>query len=204
MKFCTTLLLCAVLLTSACTQTQDRVIEAQKTVQIPDKSNYFERRQIAEAEKLNDRPGKVYWWYLLSDQGQLIHSVTCIGRPVSSTESLEPNDSIPTGSASYGWLVPLEGSQRGYTTEMMGLDGTYGDPVPFRYCITPEGHYFDASQSMRTIVSSIPLTFEAPKVRFDEALEAKKLQAEAILRQGGCIDSGLNKIDCKEIERNKE
>lgn len=187
-----------------CAQQQGRVDDAIKAVEVPDKSNYFERRQIAEAEKLNDRPGKVYWWYILAADGRLITSYTCVGRPASSTESLEPNATHPYNGSASGWVVPLEGNQRGYTTEMMGLDGTYGEPVPFRYCITPEGHYVDVAMFQPSIVSSIPLTFPAPTVKFDEQLEAKKLQAEQTIKSGGCIDSNLNPIACDQLKKNTE
>ena len=188
---------------TGCAQQQGRVDDAIKAVEVPDKSNYFERKQIAEAEKLNDRPGKVYWWYILATDGRLITSYTCIGRPASSTESLEPNNSTSYSSGTK-WKVPLEEGQLGYTEEMMGLDGTYGEPVPFRYCITPEGHYVDVAMYQPSIVSSIPLTFPAPAVRFDEQLEAKKLQAEQTIKSGGCIDSALNTIPCELVRHNKE
>ena len=49
----------ALLAFAGCTQQQGRVDDAIKAVEVPDKTNYFERRQVAEAERLNDRPGKV-------------------------------------------------------------------------------------------------------------------------------------------------
>lgn len=187
----------------ACAEQQGRVDDAQKAVAVPQKSNFFERKQVAEAEILNDKPGKVYWWYVLAGDGRLITQFTCIGRPASSTESLEPNQIWSTSAMGYGFKVPLEEGQEAFSTEAMGVDGTYGEPVPFRYCITPEGHYVDVSHFTSSIVSSIPLTFAAPQVKFDEQLEAKKLVAEKTIKDGGCIDSNLNPINCAEVKKNK-
>lgn len=199
-------LVCALFLslaTAACAPTQQRVTDAQNAVDVPDKHNFFERKQIAQAEIMNDRPGKVYWWYILSDDGGLITSITCVGRPASSTESLEPNNAYAGYGLTYGFQVPMDGADA-FSTEMMGIDGTFGDPVPFRYCITPEGHYMDVSMFQKTIVSSIPLTFPAPEVRFDAELEAKKLIAERTLANKGCIDSNLNPISCADVKKNTE
>lgn len=189
------------------TPTQTRVSEAQTTIPIPDKTNYYERRQIAEAEAFNDQPAKLVFWYILSDDGRLITSFTCKGRPVSSTESMEPNQIYGAGSTQYGqygFAVPLEGGITAYSPDAMGTDGTYGDPVPFRFCMTPDGHYVDVPATQRYIVSSIPLTFPYPEVRFNEELESKKLQAETAVKAGRCVDSALNVIDCAQVQRNED
>lgn len=194
------LVLLAALL-AGCVGSQAQVGEAQNAVPVPDKSNFYERRQIAAAEIINDRPGKVFWWYILADDGHLITQFTCIGRPVSSTESIEPNEIHPySSSENSGFEVPLQGGVTAYSAEAMGLDGTYGEPVPFRFCITPEGHYVDVSMFALYITSDIPLTFENKVAAVNQELEAKKLVAEATLRAGGCIDSALNTIDCSTVD----
>lgn len=177
------------------TKTQERVLEAQQAVKVPAKSNFFERQQVAMAEIINDAPNRVFFWYILSLDGKLMTSVTCIGRPASSTESLEPNYIYPRHYMEWGFEVPLEGNQTAYTNEAMGMDGTFGEPVPFRFCITPEGHYFDVT-GMSSIVSTIPLTFKDAQADYDQELEAKKLLAEKALAEGKCIDHLLNVIPC--------
>lgn len=60
------------LLGSGCiAKQQERVTEAQKAVEVPDKAHFFERQQTAKAEIINDRPGKVYFWYILLVQTAL-------------------------------------------------------------------------------------------------------------------------------------
>lgn len=188
------------LLLGACTsETQGRVSDAQNVVEVPEKSNFFERWQVAMAETINDMPNRVFFWYVFSWDGQLMTTMTCVGRPASSTESLEPNRIWQTAGAGRMFKIELDGGQAAHTDEAMGMDGTYGEPVPFRFCITPEGHYLDVT-GFPSIASTMPLTFSDAQADYDQVLEAKKLLAEQALERGECIDHLLNVVPCKDGE----
>jgi len=195
MKKLVLLLAVLVLLVGCGTSTQKRVTEAQDAVEVPEKSNFFERWQVAMAETINDLPNRVFFWYVFSWDGQLMTTMTCVGRPASSTESLEPNHIWDYSDGSRLFKFPLDGGQNAYTDEAMGMDGTFGEPVPFRFCITPEGHYLDVT-GFPSIASTMPLTFSDAQADYDQVLEAKKLLAEQALDRGECIDHLLNVVPC--------
>lgn len=177
---------------------QTSVQEAIEAVPGVDRSFYRERQVMAEVETINDDPGRLFHLYLFDrGTGQLRIAVTCKSRPLSSTESLEPNQIWSSGSLSWGMSAPLEGGVQAYTTEAMGRDGTYGDPVGFRMCVTPEGHYIDFPEHADYIVSSVPYTFPSPETRVDSEQYARQLLAEKAVAEGKCIDYNLNVIPCE-------
>lgn len=193
---------------AACsTQTPQRVIEVQGVAPVPDKSHYEERKQIIQAETHLDQPGLLFFVYFRADDGTVVDNLTCNGRPNSSTESLEPNmaygSSYGSQASSYNaFPITIEGGQTVYTNEQMGIDGTFGEPVPYLFCMTPEGYYEQWSPYDRYRISSAPLSFENRRAKIDLEIEARKVRAEAVLRGGGCVDSELNQINCEVVDRN--
>lgn len=178
---------------------QSSVQEAIDAVPGVDRSFYRERMVMAEVETINDDPSRLFHLYVFNrGTGALRFSTVCKSRPLSSTESLEPNNIYSYQDLETGLSAPLEGDIQAYTNEAMGRDGTYGEPVAFRMCVTPEGHYVDFPENADYIVSSVPLTFPAPESRVDSEQYARQLLAERAIQQGGCIDFNLNVIPCTE------
>lgn len=195
------ILLILLFLLSGCFRSQSRATDAIEAVPVPENqgvNDFQERKTVLKADELRNRRDVIFFSYYLAADGQLITQWTCVGSPTSSTESVEPNTAYTTSSLSYGWNVPLEGGQNGYTNEMMGIDGTYGDPVPFLFCITPTGQYYQWSTHANVLVSTIPLSFPERLVQVDEGQWMRIKAAEEVLRQGGCLDEALNEIACPE------
>ncbi|KXK10403.1 MAG: hypothetical protein UZ22_OP11002000795 [Microgenomates bacterium OLB23] len=185
----------------ACGATTERMENAQEAAPAPDSDfdEFRERNQIIIADYLSNRDDMFFWAYQLSEDGRLIDQWMCQGRPVSSTESIEPNLAEPVGMSR--WRIDVDG-HGAYTSEVMGIDGTYGDPVPYLYCITPEGHYEQWSFTDSVRVTTAPRVYPDPVVRVDESQVAKIETAKAIIAAGGCVDSNLNQIECSVVENN--
>lgn len=160
--------------------------------------NFQEAQQIDAVEAWKDQEGKIVNLYILNPVtgGLLVDPIQCIGVPNSSTESLEPNRGTRYSGAF--WRVPVDGLDI-YTDEIPGKDGTFGDPVHFRYCLGVDGNYFDfPAYSLPYLVTSASFTFEPATVKRDFEGEARLLVAEEILKRGGCIDpTTLVEIDCQ-------
>jgi hypothetical protein len=193
---------------TACTPaTQDRASDAINAAPVPSnqgENDFRERKNVILADQIRNRDDVIFFAYHLADDGQLIDQWTCLGTPVSSTESVEPNTSYTTSGMGYAWTIPLEGGQTGYTTEMMGIDGTYSDPVPFLFCITPTGQYEQWSVFDKVRVTTMPRSYPQRLVQIDEAQWARVQLAEAILARGGCVDEALNEMDCTVFTQNIE
>lgn len=194
------------LLAAACTpQTQDRASDAINSVPLPENqgaNDFQERKNVILADQIRNRDDVIFFAYQLAEDGQLIDQWTCLGTPVSSTESVEPNTTYTTSGMAYAWQIPMEGDQFGYTTEMMGIDGTYGEPAPFFFCITPSGQYEQWSVFDKVRVTTVPRTYPQRMVQIDEAQWVRVKAAEAILRAGGCVDEALNEMDCAVFDEN--
>jgi hypothetical protein len=185
--------LLSILILAACgTQVQQTVLDRQEALgPAPAKSNYAEAKQIQDIEQWKDDPGKIVFLYINFPPGSdTILTLQCRGVPASSTESTEPNEGRPyTGFSEYGWRVPIDGVDT-ITTEMAGRDGTYGDPVAFRQCLTVDGTYVDVpALGVPYMVSSVPYTFPPATVKRDFESEARLLKAEEIIRRGGCVNA---------------
>lgn len=190
-----------------------RVNDASNAVKPPDRIHFEERKQVARAEELLDQPGRIYFVYFFTETGDLLDTVTCDGRPNSSTESLEPNEgqlfySIFAGSRGL-YPIPFKIDEPGsapdttfYTEELMGRDGTFGEAVPYLYCVTPVGNYEQWSPYDKYRISDIPKNYGQQRARVDADLLARKLRAEEALRRGQCVDNELNIIDCAVVREN--
>lgn len=165
----------------------------------PNTSSFQEAKQVDAVEKWKDQPGKIVNVYLIDpvEGGLLVDPIQCIGVPNSSTESLEPNNGW-SSSSEYLWKVPVDGVDI-FTTELPGKDGTFGDPVHFRYCLGVDGNYYDfPAYGLPYLVTSASFTFEPSTVKRDYETEARLMIAEEILKRGGCINpETLIEIDCK-------
>lgn len=182
-----------------CGSVQETVAERQAALGAqPDKSNFMEAKQIQDIEVWKDNPGKIVILYVNFPPGSdNVLQFQCKGVPTSSTESLEPNVGDPWSTSGYRWRVPIEGADVA-TSEMAGRDGTYGDPVHFRQCMTVDGQYLDIpAYGLPYLVTSGPLTFPPSTVKRDFEAEARLLQAEQIIKAGGCVNpETLEKIEC--------
>lgn len=194
-------LVLAALVLGGCGRTQETV--EQRNLILGERSaasNFFEAQQINAIENWKDDPAKIVFVYILNPAtgGLLVPPIQCQGVPASSTESLEPNDGGTTSSMEWGFMVPVDGYNI-YSNELAGRDGTFGDPVHFRQCMTVEGHYIDfPAYGLPYLVTSQSYTFPDPTIKRDYETEAKLLQAEKIIEQGGCIDvETLEEIECK-------
>lgn len=193
--------LAAALMLTGCGVTQATVEERNAVLgERSASSNFFEAQQINAIENWKDDPAKIVFVYVLNPAtgGLLIPPVQCQGVPASSTESLEPNDGSSSSAMGYGFQVPVDGYDI-YSFELAGRDGTFGDPVHFRQCMTVEGHYIDfPAYGLPYLVTSQSYTFPDPTIKRDYETEAKLLQAEKIIERGGCIDTEtLEEIECK-------
>lgn len=161
-------------------------------------SNFFEAQQINDIEDWKDDPSKIVNVYIINPVtgGLLIPTIQCKGVPASSTESLEPNVGSPSG-ASTSWRVPVDGRDI-YTQELAGRDGSFGDPVHFRQCMSVDGNYHDwPVYGVLVLVSSSSYTFPDSTVKRDFEAEARLLKAEEIIRKGGCVNvETLEEIAC--------
>lgn len=162
-------------------------------------SNFFEAQQIAAIEDWKDDTSKIVNVYVLNpvSGGLLIPPIQCMGVPASSTESLEPNVGGPHSSTWTQFVVPVDGTDI-RTNELTGRDGTFGDPVPFRQCMSVDGQYHDWSPFMHVLVSSASYSFPDATIKRDFEAEARLLKAEEVIRRGGCVDvETLEEIECK-------
>lgn len=187
----------AMLFVAGCVSVQQTVQERQEAIgATTDKVNYLEAKQINEVESWKDQPGKIVNWYLFPPNGQVI-TLQCKGVPNSSTESLEPNSGSPRASSYGAFLVPVEGVDI-LTNELAGRDGTFGDPVGFRYCLTVDGQYVDIpAMGMPYLVSSAVFTFAESTVKRDFEAEVRLLQAEELIKAGRCVSpETLQEIPC--------
>ncbi len=193
------LLAVMLLAVTACGTTTERMENAQEAAPAPDSDQdaLRERTQILIADHISNRDDMFFWAYQLADDGRLIDSWMCQGRPVSSTESIEPNFADPAYTGF--WKIDVDGVNA-YTEEVMGIDATYGDAVPFLFCITPEGNYEQWSVYANVRVTTAPRAYANPVVLVDEGQVAKIETAKAIIANGGCVDSNLNQIECSAVE----
>ncbi len=203
------LMIVLMVLMAACNPPQQRADEAVKAAPVPQSggpSDFRERKSVIQADLLRNRADVIFFAYHLADDGQLIDQWTCQGSPVSSTESVEPNNASPYSyeGQGKGWELKLDGGQTGYSTEMMGIDGTYGEPAPFLYCITPEGHYEQWSIFDKVRVTTVPRVYPTRVVRIDTAHAVKLAAAQKILAGGGCVNDLLDPVDCATVRRNIE
>lgn len=191
---------------TGCGQVQDTVQERNKAIGVVDKSNYYEAQQIADIEEWKDVPGKIVFLYIFPPNIDMVIVVQCKGVPTSSTESLEPNVGAPTNTGNsrsteyYSFVVPDTdgGSQSITTNELAGRDGSFGEPVPYRQCMSIDGHYYDLpAMGMPYFVSSVPYTFPQATVQRDIEVEVRLMQAQQIIANGGCVNpETLEKVDC--------
>lgn len=192
MKFKWVVLLICLVLLGACAPVSEREKAKQVALgDLPDKVNFLEAKQIVAIEQWKDDPGKIVNVYILNPAtgGLWIPTIRCVGVPTSSTESIEPNIGSPYVKSSGGrWRVPIDGIDV-LTEEMSGRDGTYGDPIAYRQCMDVTGQYHDWSQFTQVVVSSADYAFSEATVKRDFEAEARLLQAEEILKNGGCIDT---------------
>lgn len=198
------LILLVPIVLAACAKQQETIADRNAAIgdnQSSVPSNYFEAQQIQNIEEWKDNPDKIVNVYIFNTVtgGLLIPPVQCQGVPASSTESLEPNVGSPRGfdSGSY-WVVPIDGTDV-LTNEMAGRDGTFGDPVPFRQCLSVDGHYYDfPALGMPYLVTSASYTFPDATVQRDFETEIRLLQAEALLQAGKCVDmQTLVEVPCE-------
>lgn len=184
--------LAALFILIGCASTQGTVQQRNEAIGQPSAaSNFAEAKQIADIETWKDDPGKIVLLYVnFPPNSDNIITVQCKGVPASSTESLEPNQGRPYGWAEgTGWRVPIDGTDTS-TTEMAGRDGTFGDPVHFRQCLTVDGTYIDIpAYGVPYLVSSAPYTFKPTTTKRDFEAEARLLKAEEIIRRGGCVNN---------------
>ncbi len=166
------------------------------------KSKFYEAKQISEIEEWKDLEGKIVMVYILNPvTGALwIPAQQCKGVPASSTESLEPNSGqgvINGGTGWAPWKYKLDGTDV-VTEEMTGRDGTFGEPAPFRQCMTVDGNYLDWSAfNDNVIVTSQIFTFPEATVQRDFEAEIRLLQAEEVIKNGGCVNTEtLAEIPC--------
>lgn len=210
MKIILLVVFSVVLVASCAPPQQERAEKALDQVPVPTSggpNDFRERKSVIQADLLRNRADMVFFAYHLAEDGQLIDQWTCMGSPVSSTESVEPNESYPVGSGNTvwteGWQTNLEGiSAR--SPELMGLDGTYGDPAPFFYCITPEGHYEQWSVYDKVRVTTVPRVYPNRVVRVDTEYATKLAAAQKVLVGGGCVNDLLDPVDCSTVRKNLE
>lgn len=194
---------------TACAPPQQRASQATTTAPVPESggaNDFRERKSVIQADMLRNRQDAIFFAYHLADDGQLIDQWNCLGSPVSSTESVEPNNASPYSydGTERGWEVRLEGNQTGYSTEMMGIDGTYGEPAPFLFCITPEGHYEQWSIFDKVRVTTVPRVYPTRVVRIDTAYATKLAEAQKLLATGKCVNDNLDPVDCAIVRQNIE
>lgn len=163
-------------------------------------SNFAEAKQIRDIENWKDDVGKIVFWYVNFPPGSdTVLVLQCRGVPASSTESLEPNEGGPSSAVESTWRVPIDGIDT-RTREMAGRDGTFGDPVHFRQCMTVDGQYIDIpAYGVPYLTSSSIYSFPPSTIKRDFETEARLLVAESIIRRGGCVNpETLTEIDCPE------
>ncbi len=191
--------LCALMVLGGCTNAYVPDPDAIEAINNPP----AERAQLLAIEEWKDERGAspVFMYVIVPMTGELLFSAICQGVPTSSTESSEPNQAYSSSALGYGFIAPDDDGRTIFTTEQMGRDGTYGEPVSYRQCMTPDGRYFDVPPSM-AIVSSVPLTFPSAGIEIDLAMEARRMQAEQIQERGGCIGDDLLERPCTPEETN--
>lgn len=198
-KFLVEILIIMMILLTGCGAVQQTIAEREAVLGQTDvSSNFAEAKQISDIEKWKDDAGKIVFWYVnFPPNSDNVLVLQCKGVPASSTESLEPNIGIPWTNTSTGWRVPVDGYDVN-TSEMAGRDGSFGDPVPYRQCMTVDGQYHDIpAMGVPYLTSSALYSFPPSTVKRDFESEARLLVAESIIRRGGCVNpETLEEIEC--------
>ncbi len=116
------------------------------SVPVPKIHNYAAREAVARQVKRMDQVGKLYYIYLMSQNGSIIGYYISETRPISVCAALTPVDDVQQSSS--GSLA---------VTKAPGLQGTYGGSDCGRY------FFFDAeTKALGEVPSALMLWFDAP------------------------------------------
>lgn len=167
--------LCALLLTGAllgntgCNQSpptaRDANANAQKslmnrataTVPVPQVSNFLSREAVAKQVKRLDERGKLFYIYLLADNGQQLGYYVSNTRPVPTCSLLTPPDDL--------WIDYDNGGNMSQLMKAPGLGGTYpgGDCRSVFFFDAQTDTYIEISDT-KYFVSDQPLSLKSDPI----------------------------------------
>lgn len=123
----------------------------------PDVDNFLTRKAVVKWVERMDKPGKIFYIYIMSDVGTITHYFVAEYRPVSTATFLTPTRRIETHS--YGNLALPSNA----------LDGTYygegGAANQYFFFDAETGAYIEL-KGLNYIVSDQPFETEAPAISF--------------------------------------
>lgn len=138
-------------------------VDIQKQFKIPvnAQGNTSEQQNVMDKNRITSDPTKIMWMHLVDYNGRMYLRTPVRSKITSSHKRLEPI-SCSAGlcggeyQTSYGPKTP-----NGYrTTELIQIDGTYGQSDEYVYWFDPMGHYFQKGNGY--ILSDIPIDIKDP------------------------------------------
>jgi len=139
--------------------------------------NTTEQQNILDQKKITSDPTKILWMHLVDMNGRMYLRTPVRCKVTSSGKRLEPT-SCSAGMANgqgidtyYGAKTP--GGQR--TTELIQIDGTYGNSDPYVYWFDPYGNYYQKGEGY--LLSNIPIDIKNP---VDEITGLYRANEEAV------------------------
>lgn len=141
-----------------------KTVDVSKEFHIPinGRGNTIEQQNIIDKDKITTDPTKIMWMHLIDFNGRMYLRTPVRCKVTSSGKRLEPT-SCAAGMANgqgadeyYGARTP-----EGYrTSELIRVDGTYGNSDEYVYWFDPMGHYFQKGDGY--LLSDIPIDIKDP------------------------------------------
>lgn len=157
----------------ACDEPSERQLQGvQVNVNKGADSLTIEQRNIKDRVVEDNKPGAIKHLYVISAySGQVLLYSTVRGKVTSSSKRLDPSSvSYNTAEGGAGFRTKLTDGNIVYSSEVRGVDGTYGSSVEYIYWWDSKGdyhqHYIQGGQivhvaSSPIAVKSVVLNLEA-------------------------------------------
>ena len=123
--------------------------------------NTAEQQNIMDRQKITSDPTKVIWMHLVDLNGRIYLRTPVRGKITSSTKRLEPVSCAAGEMGGQYASVYGEKTNSGQrTSELIQIDGTYGNSDPYVYWFDPRGYYYQLGQGY--ILSDMPINTKEP------------------------------------------
>ena len=141
-----------------------KTVDVAKQFRIPVNAagNTVEQQNIIDRDRVTSDPTKIMWMHLVDFNGRMYMRTPVRCKVTSSHKRLEAT-SCAAGMANGQGVDEYYGARtpEGYrTTELVRVDGTYGNSDEYVYWFDPMGHYFQKGSGY--ILSDMPIDLKDP------------------------------------------